>query len=315
MTRKTQYTILLLLIIGLGFFLWRDKANHVQYQLPSLDQVPPSSISQISLTQGDNTLVVRKNEGKWTIQPRGYPASQKQVERILQALSDLQLTALVSESKHYERYDLNGKQAIEVTARDQDTVLRRFFVGKAASNYQSTYVRLPDDPNVYLANSNLRSALDVDVNSLQDKTVLSFAPDHIQGMKIQTTNGTAHFTLQTSPQNGNEKQWVADQKNLDANATLINKLTANLSGLKCAKYIEDKEKGDFDSPKIRISLHGENDHELQLFAQEGVETEELAGISSDNPFPFRLSAYNSKQITERAAKLIAQNRRSQNNNE
>jgi hypothetical protein len=300
------------LIIGLGIFLWRDKANHVQYQLPPIDPVPTSSISQVTLTQGEDTLVVRKNDGKWTIPPRGYPASQGQVERILQALSDLQLTALVSESKHYERYDLNGKQAIEVTARDQDTVLRRFFVGKAASNYQSTYVRLPDDPNVYLAKSNLRSALDVDVTSLQDKTVLSFAPDHIQDMKIQTTNGTAHFTLQTNPKNGTEQRWVAAQ-NQDANATLINKLTTQLSGLKCAEYIDDKEKGDFVSPKIWISLHGENDHELQLFSQDGMETDELAGISSDNPFPFRLSAYNSKQITERAAKLVVQNSTSQNN--
>jgi hypothetical protein len=309
MTRKTQYSILILLIIGLGIFLWRDKADHVQYQLPSIDPVPTSTISQITLTQGDDSLVVRKDDGQWTIPPRGYPASQGQVERILKALSDLQLTALVSESKHYERYDLDAQQAIEVTARGQDTLLRRFSVGKAASNYQSTYVRLPDDPNVYLAKSNLRSALDVDVTSLQDKTVLSFAPDHIQDMKIQTTNGTAHFTLQTNSQDANGTRWVTAQ-NHDANATLINKLTTQLSGLKCAQYIDDKEKDDFASPKIWISLHGENDHELQLFAQDGVETKELAGISSDNPFPFRLSAYNSKQITERTAKLVTQYRTS-----
>jgi hypothetical protein len=302
------------LIIGLGIFLWRDKADHVQYQLPSVDPVPTSSISQVTLTQGDDTLVIRKDNGKWTIPPRGYPASHGQVERILQALSDLQLTALVSESKHYERYDLDSKQAIEVTARDQDTILRRFFAGKTASNYQSTYVRLPDDPNVYLAKSNLRPALDVDAASLQDKLVLSFAPDHIKGMKIQTTNGTAHFTLQSSPQNATEKRWVAAQ-NQDANATLINKLTAHLSGLKCAGYIEDKEKADFASPKIWISLHGENDHELQLFPQDDVETDQMAGISSDNPFPFLLSAYNSKQITERAAKLEVQNSTSQNKND
>jgi hypothetical protein len=315
MTRKTQYLILILAIAGLGIFLWRDKADQIHYQLPTINQVPGSKISKITVRRDQETIVLRKDAGSWTLPPRGYPAHRGRVTRMLRAVGDLQLSALVSQSKHYERYGLDQKQAIQVTARDrQDRILRRFEVGKTASTSQGTYVRLTDDPNVYLTQSNLRSALDVDASSLQDKQVLSFVPDRIHKIDLQLA-GDPGISLHTTPEQGKTKdknqdqpgptqvRWVTAQ-DTTVNATAANSLIRQLSSLRCARYIEDKDKEDLRAPHLRVTLHGKSTHDLRLFSLPGNTSGETAGTSSDNAFPFILSSPAAKQIQERVHKLV-----------
>ena len=56
---------------------------------------------------------------------------------------------------------------------------RSFDMGKTAPTYQHTFIKLPDNPNVYHARGNFRNSFDLTIDDMRDKTALSFDPSII----------------------------------------------------------------------------------------------------------------------------------------
>jgi len=146
MKGRKEYIIIILLIIGLGVFIWRDRTDQVHYQLPDIQPLKSSEISKLELDKGKATLILEKSGEGWVLNPGGFPADQGKVKTALQAVADLQLTALASQSGHYPRYGLDRNATVHVRAYDGQKQVRSVYVGKTASSAGNTYIRLPDDP-------------------------------------------------------------------------------------------------------------------------------------------------------------------------
>ena len=73
---------------------------------------------------------------------------------MLNVFESLALTALVSESKDYNRYDLNAEKRITVKAWQQETLKRNFDIGKAAPSFRHTFVKIGDESRVFHASAN-----------------------------------------------------------------------------------------------------------------------------------------------------------------
>ncbi|MBS3780707.1 MAG: hypothetical protein KGY41_09955, partial [Desulfovermiculus sp.] len=116
MKGRKEYIIVILLIIGLAVFIWRDRTDQVHYQLPNIQTLKSSEISRIELDKGNATLRLEKTGQDWFVHPGGFPAQEGKVQKALQAVADLQLTALASESGHYQRYGLDQSSAVHVRA-------------------------------------------------------------------------------------------------------------------------------------------------------------------------------------------------------
>jgi hypothetical protein len=96
----------------------------------------------------------------------------------------LTLTALVSESEDYIRYDLHAGKKITVKAWQEDSLMRNFDIGKAASSFRHTFVKLNDDSRVFHARDNFRGKFELSEDNLRDKSVLSFKITDIQEIQI-----------------------------------------------------------------------------------------------------------------------------------
>jgi Domain of unknown function (DUF4340) len=304
MKLKKEYFILAAILAALVLYLALHRSNRTNYQLPELPVVPEKQISKLEITTTGKSIVLSKKGDAWSIEPKGYPADSSKVKGMLSVIEKLKLTALVSESKNYERYDLGNDKKIHVKAWEGNTLARDFYIGKTAPTYQHTFVKLAGNPNVYHAREDFRRKFDQSVSNLRDKIVMSYAQNTIGEITLVNDKQTDSFYRKEIPETlPGKKETPAkaakatktktvweDAKGQNTPPSKIGSLVNFLNHLECEKYIEGSKKEDFKNPIYTVSLKGEKEHSLSIFAKKDKKDENYAAISSENDYPFFLSA-------------------------
>lgn len=300
---KKEYSILLAVIIALSLYLTLRNPDRTQYQLPEVPEVDRKDISKIEIAKPDISIVLNKQGGSWHIAPQAYSADTDMVKNMLDVIEKLTLTALVSESKNYDRYNLNDNEKIVVKAWKEDTLRREFEVGKAATSYRHTFVKLAGDDRVYHARGNFRDKFDQTVDNLRDKTVLSFDQTEIREIRIAKGEQLMVFgrkqvpvevtagkeaEVRSPPSPKAETVWqTAEGKKGDESK--LSRLLTTLSNLRCEKYIDDRKKEDFTNPIYALQLKGLQEYTLSIFAKTDKSDKNYPAVSSANDYPFLLS--------------------------
>jgi len=279
------------------------KTDRTQKQLPTPDPLVSKQISKLEITRPEGTIVLKKADEKWAIAPRDYPADNQKVKDMLDVLSDLTITVQVSESKNYARYELDKDQSISVKAWTGTTLGRDLIIGKTASTYRHTHIKLPGDPNVYHAQGNFKSKFDMDIDALRDKTVLSFEPNQITEIHIRSNNKTVSFSKIEAATEMEKKDPPADQTQPSEKTTFIwqthdgktgdaaklDQILSRLSKLKCESYIKDGKKEDYQNAVYQITLKGAKTFTLSLFDKSETNAKAQPATSSENDYPFLLA--------------------------
>ena len=300
---KKEYLILTGVMAALILYLVLHRSDRTHYKLPDITGVSGKQISKLEIVKADKTLVLNKKDNTWHIDPKGYPADSDKVKNMIDIIEKLTLTALVSESKNYVRYDLTHDKKITVKAWNGKTLSREFDIGKAANTYQHTFVRLATDSNVYHARGDFRRKFNRTVDELRDKTVLSYTQKHIRELTLTKDKKTITLTQkQISEQEGKKKDipdktsekpettivWQdADGKKVDKER--INSLLSFLNRLQCETYITDEKKDDLKNPTYAVVVKGDKEYSLSVFAKKEKDAKTYPAISSENEYPFLLS--------------------------
>jgi hypothetical protein len=319
MKAKKEYIILIAIIIALGLYLILRSPDRTQYELPQLPSIDIAKITKIEIAKAHTSITLKKEGDKWEFEPQGYPADTDRVKRMLETIQELTVTALVSESKSYGRYDLEDDKKITVKAWVGDKPTREFDLGKAASSFRHTFVKLAGDDRIYHARGNFRGQFDLSVDNLRDKAVLSF--DQAEIDEIHITKGTKEVTFArtqmpvevTASQDEGETEgapapdvemiWqTADGKKGDK--TKLNRFISTLASLRCEKYIDDKKKEDFTNPTYTIKLKDTQEYALSIFAKTDEEAKNYPAISSGNDYPFLLPEWQVNNLMKKPEELL-----------
>ena len=315
---KKEYFILAGVMVALILYLVFHRSNRTHYKLPDITGVSGKQISKLEVGKAGKTLVLNKKDNTWHIGVKGYPADSAKVKNMLDVIEKLTLTALVSESKNYVRYDLTNDKKITVKAWQGKTLSREFDIGKAATTYQHTFVRLATDPNVYHARGNFRQEFDQTVDELRDKTVLSVTQKDIR--EITLTHDKKTMTLsqkQVSEKDSKKKDkqdktskepetkivWQnADGKKVDKER--VKSLLSFLNRLECETYINDVKKDDLKNPTYAVALKGDKEYSLSIFAKKDKDAKTYPAISSENDCPFLLSGSQVESIKSKIEDIL-----------
>ena len=181
--KKELLFIAIAIVLLIGYLSVRETDRN-EYRLPSFEKIAASDISRIEIARPEGPVILEKKDAAWIIQPQGYTADSGKVNTLLGDLEKVSLTALVSESKSYSRYDLDPDKAIRIKAWVGDALKRNIQIGKPASTFQHTFVRVGDGAEVYHAWQNLRTAFDQTADKLRDKTVLAYSMDEVKEVSI-----------------------------------------------------------------------------------------------------------------------------------
>lgn len=315
---KKEYVILFSLILGLALYLIMRNPDRTQYQLPDIAQVDKTDLSKIEISKPDTTIVLDRRNDAWHIAPEGYRANMDRVTDMLEALKGLTVTALVSESKSYSRYDLDEGRKITVRAWKGDTLAREFELGKAATSYQHTFVKLAGDDRIYHAQGSLRIKFDQTVDNLRDKTVLSFDLGEIQEIHIskgadaiglaltqvpvEVTTGEAVGGKPAESQK-TEQVWKTSD-GAKGDDTQLNKWLSTLSSLQCQAYIEGKNKEDFANPIFGVRLKGSKEYTLSVFKKTQKDVKTYPAVSSETDYPFLLPEWQANNLIKKPDELL-----------
>jgi uncharacterized protein (DUF1499 family) len=299
---KKEYILLAVIFVLLLSYLAFHQSDNIHYQLPVISKIPPKSISKIELTKDADKITLARKDDKWLMIPEQYPADSGMVNQIIDIITNLSVTALVSESENYLRYELDEKNRIHVRAFVGDDIKREFYIGKTAPSFNHTFIRLEKDPRVYHAGENFRAKFDQTADKLRDKTALSFNMNDIQEVIIEKEKKQITFMKKQIPAGINtSKAKTPDQKEVspetkpvwqDANGNNIEDLKINsflltLSGLRCKNYPADKKKEDLKNPIFTAKLKGAKEYSISIFAVEK-NKEEYPAASSQNDYPFSI---------------------------
>jgi hypothetical protein len=304
MKLKKEYFILTAILVALILYLTLHRSNRTHYQLPELPEVSGKHISKLEITKAGNSIIFNKKDDTWYIEPKEYRADPTKVKNMMNVIEKLKLTALVSESKNYIRYDLINDKNIHVKAWQGNNLLREFDIGKTAPTYKHTFVKLPNDPNVYHARGDFRQNFDRSVDDFRDKTVLSYSQNTIQGIKLTHEEKTISLSRKEIPESLPDKKdepdakaskeaktktvWE-DTKGHEVALSKVSSLLSFLNSLECERYLDDLKKEDFKNPIYTVNLQGEKEYSLLVFAKNEKNEKNYSAISSDNESPFSLS--------------------------
>jgi hypothetical protein len=321
MKLKKEYLFIAIAIVLLVGYLFARKTDRTEYQLPAIAKVAASDITRIEIARQDGTVVLEKKDGMWRIQPQDYPADSGKVNAMLDDLEKLSLTALVSESKSWSRYDLDPDKAIRVKAWAGDGIKRDIQIGKPAPTFQHTFVRVGDAPEVYHAQQNLKTAFDQTSGKLRDKTVLAFNLDEVKEIAItkegkqtvirksETASPPAPAPAEGAPpadaaaNKPSKVQWLTDQGK-PADPSKINRLLSMLSHLSCESFLDGKTAADFSDPIISIAIKGKKDTTLTLYAKTEQDAKEYPASSSETASVFTLPDRSSELLLADPQALI-----------
>jgi hypothetical protein len=315
---KKEYVFLGVIIVVLAAYLVFHNSNHSRYALPQTPRLDEKEISRIDINTGSDKVILTRKAADWFTGEKNFPADAAKVAPMLTAIADLRLTALVSEAKVYERYDLSEGKKITVTAFAGEKEVRRFDIGKVADTYQHTFVMLPNDSNVYHALKNLRRVFEVTTNTLRQMTVMAVTPENIKEIRLESAGKTGTFTRnevpvpvkqeksgedkkadpaiapeppKTEPQTPETKtvtvwQNAAGEK---ADSETVKRLLSQFVTLSCESYINDKKKEDLTAPDHTVTLVSDKPHTLSVFRK--MESDDgYPAVSSENGYPFILQA-------------------------
>ena len=306
MKTKKEYCILSAIIIALVLYLILRNPDRTLYTLPEIPQVSKGDITKIDISLQGASIVLNKKDKGWYIDPQGYPAEKDKVKKMLDIVEKLTLTALVSESKSYNRYDLHNKKKITVKTWAGDTLKREFDIGKPATSYRHTFVKMTGNEGVYHAPGNFRGNFDHTVESLRDKIVLLFDKNEIHEIQITKDGKALVLFRKTVPVEVGEEQetiWQGgDGEKIDESK--LNRFLSTLSNLRCQKYLNDKKKADFTDPIYAIDLKGVREYTLSIFDKKDKDTKEYPAVSSENAYPFVLSGRQADNIMKKPDEFV-----------
>ena len=307
---KTEYIVLAVVIVVLSAYLLLRNSNQIQYDIPELKPANQEEISKIEIIRPKGTVILKKNETQWVSEAEGYPLDEILLKDILKSLANLELTAMVSQSKNYITYGLADDNRITVKAYKGDDLLREFHMGKPASTYRHTYVRLADDDRVFHAKGSFRNYYERELDEMRDKTVLKFDQNEISRIVATWKNESLTFTKKVEQpdvkpdakeQPKAEISWVSNDGKM-AKQDVMDTILRNGSLLKCAKYEYEKKKEDLGEPIFSILFKGSKDYTVSIYPK--IDDKNYPAVSSGSPYLFLLSTFSADNLMKKTGDFL-----------
>lgn len=325
MKLKKEYIILIVVIIALVLYLTLRSANDNNGELPQPEKLESAKIDRLVMVKGSDKIELDKKDDQWIIESSGYRADNEKVKKMVTALADLTLTALVSESGNYTRYGLNADDKCLVKAYIDGKTVRQINIGKAAPTHQHTFVLLEGDPKVYHARGQIEKTFDFSDDALRDKTIFDVDKDSIAsitfskgGQELTLTKkevvkeapqppaeDKAETSAEASPTpTPTEIQWQApDGEAVDKNK--VDQLLGKIAQLKCDGFGDEKTAQQFTDAVWNVRFKTASDeYTLSAFAKENEDADQVPATASSATYAFYLKKWRIDQFETSIMELM-----------
>ena len=180
---------------------------------------------------------------------------------------------------------------------------REVDLGKTASSFRHTFVKIAGDERVYHARGNFRNNFDYEADALRDKLVLALNTADIQQIQITRDQQSLTLNKRQAPvevkaeadakqaettQEADQPVWQsADGRPVDE--AVVEQILNTAARLQCEKFINDRRKDDFTSPLYTLQIKGDQEFSLSIFAKADEKDTNYPAVSSGSDYAFLLT--------------------------
>lgn len=263
MSQKTIFLLLLvfvLLALIASYPVWHESIGFFRKPeiKPELDfsSLNENSVNKVIIKKDQVETILEKHGQSWLV--NGFTSSQPAVDEFFQALTLLQVDALVSRNPanqaQYEIDEKNGHLIVFFQNNQEES----FLIGKSGVGLDSFYAKKQDSPNVYLVKGYLQDKLTQTISNWRDRVLIAVNSDQISKIVV---SGKDNFKV---VKNGaGEWQIEAEDKTTtleNQEAETILEIFARLEGY---DFADDTEKTQFDrAAKARLEILDSQDQVL-----------------------------------------------------
>ena len=225
----------------------------VQTAMPLFPHFDKEQVAKIEITTAAETTTLAKQDGEWVVTSLdNYPADAEGVEDLLTKVGEFKNTQRVSTNPDKQvEFEVESTTGVETKLMDaNDTLLAHLFVGKTTPGFLSSYVRVADTNDVYVAQGYLKSVFDKGTRTWKDRTIFDFNQGIVTQVNITSPEETVELRLDA------EGTWQMLQPEASAvKQNEVDSLLSAFSQLDTDDFTEPKELAEYElaSPHSSIS--------------------------------------------------------------
>jgi len=284
-----------ILLLAWVVYLYRLVPHEKAPFTKAVDQV-----EQITLSQADRVLTLRRESGQWKVGLAGapsYAADAELVRPLLSSLKGLQVEEEITDrADRAADYDITAETGIQVRLLDaRQSNLAEGIFGKQAPDISHIYFRYVDKPNVYLARGMIRGDLGrVELNFWRSRQLIDIPETKIQNIVIEGKGFKTELVRVSTD------VWTLNGKSIDL--VPVNSLVGTLAHLRVDDFIDPAAdpKLTYDSlTYARVGIKGEGaSAELRLGALDAKSKRYPISVGKDQGLAW-LSEFSTKAILKK----------------
>ncbi len=183
----------LVVLLGIAWLSGVFDRNPSSISVPELN-LPMDEISMISVTLPDTEFQLEKLDSRWFMrEPVDMLADSATIARVLDELEDLSLNNRVTSNP--DRYDVYGidSTATAVTL-SWPNGSEEMVISRQGRDFQSIFVRIGEDPNIYSTNG--RITITQDPDRWRDRTILNTRGSSVTSARVIRQNSSYEVSLE-----------------------------------------------------------------------------------------------------------------------
>ena len=245
--------LLLVVLIFENPFGKSEHEKKIETAMPLFPDFDEEQVVKIEIIAPDGTTTLSKQNAEWGVASvDNYPADSEGIEQLLTKVGELKNTQRVSNNPEKQsefEVDSSGVEAKLMDANDK--LLAHLFVGKITPGFLSSYVRVADSNDVYVAQGSLQSVFNKGTRTWKDRTIFDFNKGIATQLNISSSEETIELHLD---ENG---AWqMLKPVATTANTSEVDNLLTTLSGLNTDDFAvanDDLAAYGLDVPQSTIS--------------------------------------------------------------
>ncbi|MFH0960343.1 MAG: DUF4340 domain-containing protein [Pseudomonadota bacterium] len=264
----------ILLYIFLVEFRYKKAESENKEKTSRLLQLEKDSIAEIKIVRSeDEPIRIAKNEANaWrVVSPLDTPADTSTVDRLIASAISAQPEKIVLEKNtDWNTYGLEKPSlSLFFSAKGKTSEIS---FGASNPSKSSYYVRVQDDPRLFLVADTLEKSLNKSLFNVREKAVVKFSPEEITEIEI------IHEGQQTDLKKTEGKWRITHPMDTRANTAIIRSFLTNLKDLKAQEIIDTPSNGNnsniLNESLNKIAFKGRDFSKTLTFGVDRNQTEE-----------------------------------------
>lgn len=293
--------IAIVIVLSAAYILFR-KTDRVHYKVPELKNIKTDTLTEILISKGSRVIKLEKKKGEWVVGEEGFKTDEFKVDKITNIVSNLKLTTLVSKAGNNFKYELDNPRKINVKVFGGKEIIREFDIGKVASTYDHTNIKIKGDDNIYHADGSIKKDLDKNIDDLRYKKVFLIEKNTINRITFgiegkEYVLNKSIIPVKTEEKNGSEKEgepevetvWAYNKTKVDNSK--VNSAIATVSNLGCDEYVYSDSVLDGSELFFTLKLNGAKENTLSISKSGNKEDDKYFGASSQSKYKFIIKKY------------------------